>query len=68
MNLSLYFRALIFFEENKIGTFYFDGALIAWTLCSMQQSLISKYQQDLYFFPENQGFKNKMIDFSHHVK
>ncbi len=41
MNLSLYFRALIFYEENKglivIWTFYFNGALISWTVCSMQQ-------------------------------
>jgi hypothetical protein len=30
----------------------------------MQQVII--YQQDLYFSPENQHFKNKMIDYAHH--
>ena len=37
----LYFKALIFCDENKVlivtGTFYFNGALIFKTLCSMQQ-------------------------------
>ncbi len=28
--------------------------------------LVFKYQRDLYFFPENQRFKNKMIDYAHH--
>ncbi len=31
----------------------------------MQQVIII-YQQDLYFSPENQRFKNKMIDYAHH--
>ncbi len=38
---SVYFRALIFCDENKgvfvIGTFYFNGALISETLFSMQK-------------------------------
>ncbi len=30
------------------------------------RSLVFKYQRDLYFFPENQCFKNKMIDYVHY--
>jgi hypothetical protein len=29
------------------------------------QQVISFIQQDLYFFPENQLFKNTMIDYAH---
>ncbi len=44
------------------GTFYFNGALFL-KQCSMQQVIIS--QQVLYFSPENQRFKNKIIDYAH---
>jgi hypothetical protein len=30
------------------------------------RSIAFKYQRDIYFFPENQRFKNKMIDYAHH--
>ncbi len=62
----LYFKAQIFCDENKVlivtGTFYFNGALIflkRYVQCNM--SLVFKSQRNLYFFPENQCFKNKMI-------
>jgi hypothetical protein len=32
------------------------------------RSLVFKYQGDLYFFPENQRDKNKMIYYAHHRK
>ncbi len=32
------------------------------------RSLVFKYQRDLYFFPENQRVKNKMIYYAHHRK
>ncbi len=33
----------------------------------MQQvTIVFIYQRDLYYFPENQRFKNKMIDYAHH--
>ncbi len=32
------------------------------------RSLVFKYQRNLYFFPENQHFKNTLIDYAHHRK
>jgi hypothetical protein len=34
----------------------------------MQQAITFKSQQDLYFFPENQRFKNKVSDCAHHCQ
>ncbi len=30
------------------------------------RSLVFKYQRDVYIFPENQRFKNKMIEYADH--
>ncbi len=62
----LYFKALIFCDENKVlivtGTFYFNGALLFFIhFVQCNRSLVFKSQRDLYFFLENQCFKNKMI-------
>jgi hypothetical protein len=32
----------------------------------MQQGTSFKFKLDLHFFPENERFKNEMIDYAHH--
>jgi hypothetical protein len=32
----------------------------------MQQVTSFEFKRDLHFFPENERFKNEMIDYAHH--
>jgi hypothetical protein len=69
MNSSFYLRVLIFLKQIKVSL-YLEPFLstehsFLKHLVQLNMSQAFKCQRDFHFFPENQRFKNKMIDFAH---